>query len=514
MLVRSFPGRLCYAHDPDGTSHTPIPTGGHDARMDNSLTLARHFARLVWLLIHEGPSTAEQKGALRAMVFVSKEASVRLGNSEGRLTVNGLVMPQALAGVQELAERLASHAIEAIDLEQSAAPSELLALARLLAVPAASTSDAAAFAQRLVELQVKTVHVRFVPTAAAATGVPAVEKHEPPTKNERASELWDRLAAAKDVTSAQQVLDELAFVAEQATREGRTADVADKFITLIEYEAKVDDPEIRRLFALSARRLTKPTILQPLARLIVTDPPREAQTERILQRCAQDGVDAVVDQFLGARSIQERRAYRDVLFRLDAARASLIQMLSDPRWYVVRQAAEFLGESASLDVERPLADLLRHQDERVRRAAARALSRIDSAFALDALGRALADPATTVRLEAVTALGARKVGRAGALLASAIDVEGDQEVQMSIVAALGRLATPESVAKLAAVAAAAGGFFKSKKNSALRLAAIAALGNAHTPAALSALQGQANDREKEVRDAVALALASQRGTAA
>ena len=481
--------------------------------MDNSLTLARHFARLVWLLIHEGPATAEQKGALRAMVFVSKEASVRLGNSEGRLAVNGLVMPQALAGVQELAERLASHSIDAIDIEQGAAPSELLALARLLAVPAASTSDAAAFAQKLAELQVKTVHVRFLDAAAAGATGP-VPKQEPPTRNERASELWDRLAAATDVTSAQQVLDELAFVAEQATREGRTADVADKFITLIEYEAKVEDPELRRVFAMSARRLTKPTILRPIARLIVTDPARETLTERILQRCTQDGVDAVVDQFLGARSMLERRAYREVLFRLDAARPSLLQMLSDPRWYVVRQAAEFLGEMAAPDVERPLADLLRHHDERVRRAAARALSRSDSAFALDALARALADEATPVRLEAVAALGARKVGRARALLASAIDAEGDQEVQMSIVVALGRQATPEGVAKLSAAAAAAGGFFKSKKNAALRLAAIAALGNAHTPAALSALQGQANDREKQVRDAVARALASQRGSAA
>jgi hypothetical protein len=265
---------------------------------------------------------------------------------------------------------------------------------------------------------------------------------------------------------------------------------------------------------MAVRRLTKPTILRPIARLLVTEPARAQQTERILQRCAQDGVDAVVDQYLGATSNRDRQVYSDVLFRLAAARESLVQMLSDPRWYVVRQASEFLGEMGAQEAERPLADLLRHPDERVRRAATRALGRIDSPFTLDALARAMTDQDASVRLEAVAGLTARKGTRAGSTLAGAIDTEGELEVQFTILAAMGRIATPETVTKLAAAAAAASGLFKSKKNSALRIAAIVALGDAHTPGALAALQGLANDREKEVRDAVARTLMSQRGTAA
>ena len=60
--------------------------------MDNSLTLARYFARLVWLLVHEGQAVNDQKGALRAVITVSRDSSVRLGNKEGRLAVNGLVL--------------------------------------------------------------------------------------------------------------------------------------------------------------------------------------------------------------------------------------------------------------------------------------------------------------------------------------------------------------------------------------------------------------------------------------
>jgi hypothetical protein len=490
--------------------------------MDNSLTLARHFARLVWLLIHESQSTVEQKLALRAVVFVSKEASVRLGNNEGRLAVNGLVMPQALAGVRELVERLASHAIEEIEIEMGASAAELLALARLLAVGAASTSDAADFSQKLSELKKKTVHVRL---AAKAPASPArtsgsIERMEeeaatpPLTASGRVEQLWERLAAATDAHSAQHVLDELAFTAEQATREGRTADVADKFTMLLEFEERVEDQNLRPAYVMTVRRLTKPTILRPVARLLVTAPAQAQQTERILQRCAQDGVDAVVDQYLGATSNRDRQVYRDVLFRLTAARESLVQMLSDPRWYVVRQASEFLGAMGAEEGERPLADLLRHADERVRRAAARALGRIDTPFTLDTLARAITDDAASVRLEAVAGLTARKGTRAGMMLAGAIDGERDLEVQFAILAAMGRVATPETVAKLASAAAAASGLFKSKKNSALRIAAIMALGDAHTSGALAALQGLANDRDKEIRDAVARTMMTQRGTAA
>jgi HEAT repeat protein len=491
--------------------------------MDNSLALARYFARLVWLLIHESESTSEQKLALRAVVVVSKEASVRLGNKEGRLAVNGLVMPQALAGVRELAERLASHSIEEIEIEIGATPAELLALARLLAVGAASTSDAADFSQKLSELEKKTVHVRLAakaPAAPARTSGAAERSEEDAsatvavTAGRRVERLWERLAAATDAHSAQRVLDELAFTAEQATREGRTSDVADQFTTLLDCEAKVEDPTVRPAYVMAVRRLTKPTVLRPIARLLITEPAQTQRTERILQRCAQDGVDAVVDQYLGATSNRDRQVYRDVLFRLVAAREALVQMLLDPRWYVVRQASEFLGEIGAQEAERALADLLRHPDERVRRAVTRALGRIDSPFTLDALARALTDDDASVRLEAVAGLTARKGARAGSTLAGAIDGEDDVEVQFTILAAMGRVATPETVAKLAAAAAAASGLFKSKKNSALRIAAVIALGDAHTPAALAAIQGLANDREQEVRDAVARTLISQRGTAA
>jgi hypothetical protein len=486
--------------------------------MDNSLTLARYFARLVWLLVHQGQAVNEQKGALRAVVTVSKDSSVRLRNKEGRLAVNGLVMPQALTGVQELAERLVAHAIEEIEIDQSAAPAELLTLARLLAADSTTSSDAANFSQKLAALRGETVRVKRVavpePAAVSTGGAPAADVAAPDGTEARARKLAARLTDATGPGAAQQALDEIAHLAEQATREGRTPAVAAIFSALLDREDTLTDPGVRREFLVTVRRLTKPTILRPVAVMLVTHPATASNTERILERVGQDGVDAVVDQYTGSRSGAERRIYAGVLSRLTAARESLVQMLTDPRWHIIRQAAEFLGELGAEEAERPLAELLRHHDERVRRAATRALSRIESSFTLDAVARAVTDAAPSVRLEAVAGLALRKGGRAGSMLAKAIDSEAEPEVQYAILAALGRVATPEAVQKLSKAAEAASGLFASRKNSGLRVAAVFALGEAHTPGALNTLHGLANDKDRDVRDAAAKTLLLLRGSAA
>ncbi|MGH7655550.1 MAG: HEAT repeat domain-containing protein [Gemmatimonadaceae bacterium] len=484
--------------------------------MDNSLTLARYFARLVWLLVHEDQSVRDQKAALRAVVTVSKESSVRLRNKDGRLAVNGLVMPQALTGVQELAARLAVHAIEEIEIDQGAVPGELLALARLLAVEATTSSDTADFAKKLSELESTTVHAKRVAvpeTAPARTTEPAAPEGTADAAHARVPKLLARLTEQLDPVTVQPLLDELTQLAEQATREGRTTDVATIFAALLDRETTIVDPDVRRACLVAVRRLTKPVILRPIAVLLVSHPTSASRTERILQRVGQDGVDAVADQYTSSRTVPERQVYRAVLLRLPLAREALVQMLTDPRWYVVRQAAEFLGELGGEESERPLAELLRHGDERVRRAATRALSRIESSFTLDAVARAVIDAAASVRLEAVAGLALRKSGRVGSMLAKAIDSEAEQEVQYAILGALGRVATAEAVQKLTKAAEAASGLFTSRKNIGLRVAAVYALGDARTPGALAALQALGHDKDREVRDAAAKTLLLVRGTA-
>jgi HEAT repeat protein len=161
------------------------------------------------------------------------------------------------------------------------------------------------------------------------------------------------------------------------------------------------------------------------------------------------------------------------------------------------------------EADAALAALLRHDDERVRRAGAWALAQIDTPDAVEALQEALGDAesAAEIREEAASALSRRRGERTSAItLARALDSEADPQVQFAILAALGKVGTPEAIARLIDASEADGIFF-SKKSIPFRIAAVRALGEARSPAARAALQTLLDDRTLEVREAAAAALA-------
>src|SRR5690348_12998620 len=101
--------------------------------MDYSVTFARHFSRLVWLLLNESANIDEQKAALRATVTVSKDGPVVFAARDWRLTVNGTALADALTGVQDLTAQMIGHAVREIRVDRGAAAADLLGLARILA---------------------------------------------------------------------------------------------------------------------------------------------------------------------------------------------------------------------------------------------------------------------------------------------------------------------------------------------------------------------------------------------
>ena len=127
--------------------------------MDYSVTFARHFSRLVWLLLHESGNIDEQKAALRAVVTVSKDGPVKLATQDWKLVVNGAALPEALTGVQDLAAQLIGHAVRELDIYRVAAPADLLGIARILAAEPIPGDGGRAVEQKLASLGAKTVRV-------------------------------------------------------------------------------------------------------------------------------------------------------------------------------------------------------------------------------------------------------------------------------------------------------------------------------------------------------------------
>src|SRR5688572_8133982 len=135
--------------------------------MDYSVTFARHFARLVWLLLREPTDVDEQTAALRALVTVSTDGAVTLTLSGSQqLALNGAPLPGTLNAARELVLRLLGHDVREMHAEAGAAAADLLNAARTLAEEPTFGGDGVGATEQLASTGARTVW--FV------TGRPAV----------------------------------------------------------------------------------------------------------------------------------------------------------------------------------------------------------------------------------------------------------------------------------------------------------------------------------------------------
>jgi HEAT repeat protein len=85
-----------------------------------------------------------------------------------------------------------------------------------------------------------------------------------------------------------------------------------------------------------------------------------------------------------------------------------------------------------------------------------------------------------------------------------LEDEPDTEVQLALLAALGKIATPAAVEQLIRAAEPKRRLLERKPNS-FRIAAIQALSEARTQAAVAAINVLREDKERDVREAAARA---------
>jgi HEAT repeat protein len=497
--------------------------------MDYSVTFARHFARLVWLLLREPANVDEQKAALRALVTVSTDGAVTLTLSgPQQLAANGIELPGTLNAARELVLRLLGHDVRELHAEKGAAAADLLNAARTVAEEPTFGGDGPSATDRLAATGARTVW--FV------TGRPAIsaEKRPTPKAGPAVSSVWSggmfeqfsaktggarisakdvlaRLDGARHGGALARALEDIVTLIESAAREGKVHVGVDAFAGLVQREAVIERPELRRPYMMAIRRLSKPLVLRAVAGLLAREREWTEQCVSILVRSGAEGAEAVVEMLTHARTEEDRQTFFKILLTLRAGVPSLILMLGDPRWHVVRDAAELLGEMKAAEAEGPLTPLLRHSDERVRRAAAHALVQIGTGTAVRAVQRAVSDTDNAeVRQEAVSALGRRRGERTSATtLVRALENEEEEEVQFAILAALGKVATQDAVNRLVKAAEPDGVLFR-RKSTEYRVAAVRALGESRTPVAAAALRMLLNDKDRDVRAAVQAALDSIR----
>ena len=481
--------------------------------MDYSVTFARHFARLVSLLMYDAANVDEQKVSLRALVTVSRNGSVSLSTRDSQLHANEQEVPGALMGVSDLASQMIDHSLSEIHVEATSSAADLLGLARIVATRPSVDDKTTHVTQKLSALGAKSIRVVTAtpaPTAAAPVVATTENAREAPIAIDVTKvsipELLAVLDASDSQESATRALDDLALLAEHSLRIGKPTAVADIFHGLVSRDALIGDGDLKRAYVIAIRRMSKPALLRAVATLIPRQPERKQLCYEVLLRTGEDGADAVIEQITQAQTNEDRRSLLDVLSELESGVPALIRMLGDSRWFVARNAADLLGEIVAKSAEPALVGALRHGDDRVRRSATNALLRLGTPNALQAIYDAVNDTSADVRMQAAAAIATRNDDRSSTTLIRAIEDEEDADVQLAMIAALGRVATPEAVQKLVKMAEPEGRMFR-RKTTSIRVAATQALGEARTPAALSALRDLAEDKDQDVRETANRALA-------
>jgi hypothetical protein len=316
--------------------------------------------------------------------------------------------------------------------------------------------------------------------------------------------LFEQLHAAKGGPAMSDHLDTLVKLAADSSSKDRFDIVADVFFGLIKSEGEIEDKIAKRQYSLAVRRLCVPRVLKCIVELLPRRRENYEQYMTIFVRAEDDGVEALVDALISAPSITDRRVFYDSLLRMRTGVRTLVHMLGDPRWFVVRNSVELLGEMRVSEAAPDLERLLEHRDDRVRTAAATALAKLGPGAAAKGLRGALRDAPEQVRERAAEAMALQRGGSVDSLM-RALDREEDDRVQMAMVNALGQLGTPLAVEKLTDIARSDKGLLNRNRPTPMRVAAVHALGVMKTSSArgapdAAARQGEGSSRRGVVGD--------------
>jgi HEAT repeat protein len=460
--------------------------------------------------------------------------------------------------VEDLLAQLIGHSIIEIEFQQNALLADLLLAAKLLSVEASPGNGGEVALSRVRALDAQTIAMKveapIVPQASAALAnsklgntsagfvrnsvtmfMPVAEQFEAvqaggaevgdgeeleaedivreqdpeamfavfaATSTPKGSmvRLYEQLDHAREATVVGEHLDTLVKLAADSSGKDRIDIVADVFYGLVKREGGIEDKMSKRQYALAIRRLCVPRVLKCIVELLPRRRENYEQYMAIFMRAEEDGVEALVEALISAPSITDRRIYYDSLLRLRTGVRTLVHMLGDPRWFVVRNAIELLGEMRVAEADEELEKMLEHRDDRVRTAAATALAKLGPGVAAKGLRGALRDAPEEVRERAAEAMALQRSGSVDSLV-RALDREDDSRVQMAMVTALGQLGSSHAVEKLMDIARTDKGLLNKRRPTPMRVAAVHALGEVKTSSALAALQTLLRDKEKAVRGA-------------
>jgi len=469
--------------------------------MPHAPAFAEHFDQLVRLLATRPEALEEHKNVIRLVRDAIACGPVSLSADERNLRGNGAPVEGAPMEFGGLFDRLRRGGVERLTVERDASMTDLLIAARALATDGS-----------LMELNLRTVRATALRTELATPenllSDNALLMRPSPGAAERGLDtaaLVGRIHAAHDLNEVSRLLEEVTRRVEQAMHDDDAVTVYQALHSLVNVEQTTDEQAVRLALGVALRRLMKPPVLRLVARLVPRLPNAREEVLQVLERAEADGTDALLEHLGGAQSPSDRSAYYNALLRLPASESALVHMLGDQRWYVVRNAADMLGDLQIRSADTALVRALKHPDERVRRSVLGSLGRLGTTAAWTALREAMTLPEPALRGAAAAAMAESGSPYATAVLRRSLNDERDTDARAMILVALGRLGTDEAVTLVAKHAEPSRGLLR-RNATPIRLAAVTALAEAGTTKARSLLLRLTRDRNADVSAAAERAL--------
>lgn len=484
------------------------------------------------------PKVINVRDALRQLAARSREGALLCRVINDVLVLEGVPIDRLSSAddafLRLLLQRLIVLNVGSMTVREGAAPGELLTLGRLLAQPSVpidprrtpatpmqgigsvgsrddftgnstpSTVDALRFADDAPRELLRTWSVLVSPvtsdgrTEGAATVSVGV-------LSRLASARTDEAAVAA-VAAVRELLDEVQRRGDAVALEGIAR------ACLAQLNA-VGDQGGRLALEGALRSLQRGPLLEMLAQRLPHCSDRSLLLP-LFARAGDAGVATLVHQLLTTDDALSRRAYFDGIVALDVGSSHLFAALEDSRWFVVRNAAALLGEMSVEHADDALVPLLRHADERIRIAVARALMRLRTVKAMQALHAVIDDTNPEVRRLSAAAFGLSGATVGGgvrppaARLSVALERETDDDVALEMLAALGRLGSADAIQRLLRIALPpttdiTGSATPDVRDAWVRIAALEALVRARGAQMIPVIESLMADADAEVAAAAA-----------
>ncbi len=480
--------------------------------MASPYPIAAVLGSLVFVMRHERGAPEHQDSLLRTFraILAGGELTVEAASNELRL--GGEMVPLDAPGAALFCEQLLLHEIRAAVLPADIADADLLRFVAVLsAFPGTHPSydDVIAALGSTAERVLLTRATGDFEIFSAGThrANSSIETPSGP-RQFQATELDPNAAAGTEsadaptggvVPGSRPPMETLLTQCREAIDQQDWEALLESAVQVVEGEDDIASDLAGSLHRIEFKRLMSRRVLGMIARLAHGERRQEAIT--VLRRFGIEGTEVLMDLLVEATNIGDRRGFYSALVQMNEGTSVIVQHLTHPQWYVVRNAADLCGELALAEAIPALARQTRHPDERVRKAVAEALGKIATPVAMETLAKMLFDPAPAVRLQAVAHLRGRRVRGMTGPIGELLQREEDTTVQHEALLALGRIGSPEAITLLAEWASAGGGLLRRRAMPA-RLTAVQALALAG-PAAVGALTTLQKDAAKEIREAAA-----------